>query len=54
MVNRNLQKFLKAEEKGRRDYLQDTADNKKGAASSREYNNNTDTDISPGAEGRKI
>lgn len=53
MVNNNLRKFLKSEKKARRDYLQGTQDNEKGASSSAEYNNNNnDTDISPGAEGR--
>ncbi|KAF0818431.1 hypothetical protein KIS4809_2831 [Bacillus sp. ZZV12-4809] len=52
-MNENLDEFLKNQKKGDRAYLGGTRDNRTAPASDPDYNNLNDTDISPGAEGRK-
>ncbi|GLB58156.1 hypothetical protein [Cytobacillus sp. NCCP-133] len=53
-MNENLGEFLKNQKMGDRTYLDGTQDNKKPPTSDPDYNNRNDTDISPGAEGRKF
>ncbi|WP_026584304.1 hypothetical protein [Bacillus sp. J33] len=52
-MNENLGEFLKNQKKGDRAYLGGTRDNNTAPTSDPDYNNRNDTDISPGAEGRK-
>lgn len=53
MANNNTERFLKAQRKGKTGYLAGARDNRTGANSNPEYNNNNDTDISVGATGRE-
>ncbi len=53
IMNENLGEFLKNQKKGDRAYLGGTRDNNTAPTSDPDYNNRNDTDISPGAEGRK-
>ncbi|WP_102274608.1 hypothetical protein [Cytobacillus massiliigabonensis] len=54
MTNENRKAFLKNQRELKFRYLGGTRDNRTEATSDPDYNNRSDTDISPGAEGRSI
>ncbi|MED3553817.1 hypothetical protein ACTHO0_20460 [Cytobacillus praedii] len=52
MTNENREEFLKNQRDLKYRYLGGTRDNRTEATSDPAYNNRSDTDMSPGAEGR--
>lgn len=54
MTNENRKEFLKNQRDLKYRYLGGTRDNRAEPTSDPAYNNRSDTDISPGAEGRSV